>query len=105
MTDAAAALQPVSVAPNAPAIPYQSTLAAAQQAGQNFESFFLSQAFENMYAGLGADPLFGGGSGEGVYRSLMIQEYSKVAAKSGMTGIGAEVTREISHMQETHQKA
>ena len=39
-----------------------------------------------------------------VYRSLLLQEYSKVAAKSGVTGIGDEVTREILQMQENQGK-
>jgi peptidoglycan hydrolase FlgJ len=102
---APAAAPPLSLAPATTALPSNPSVAAAQEAGQNFEAFFLSQAFENMFSGLDVDPLFGGGSGESVYRSLMIQEYSKVAAKSGMTGIGAEVTREILRLQEAHGKA
>jgi peptidoglycan hydrolase FlgJ len=44
--------------------------------------------------------MFGGGSGESIYRSMMIQEYSKIAARTHSTGIGAEVTREILRLQE-----
>jgi Rod binding domain-containing protein len=54
-----------------------------------------------MFAGLGNDKLFGGGTGESVYRSLLLQEYSKVAAKGGGTGIADAVQREILRMQET----
>lgn len=74
--------------------------AAAHKAGQDFESFFLSQVFENMFSGIGTDAMFGGGDGEQVYRSLLLQEYSKVAAKSGGIGIAASVEREILQMQE-----
>ena len=77
-------------------------LSAAQKTGQDFEAYFLSQAFENMFSGVDTDPMFGGGSGESVYRSMMIQEYSKVAARTHATGIGDEVTREILRLQE-HQ--
>ena len=102
MSDPTAALANVSaaLAPGAPAIGSDLNFAAAQKAGTDFEAFFLSQAFENMFSGIGDDPLFGGGSGESIYRSMMIQEYSKVAAARGTTGIGAEVTREILKMQE-----
>jgi peptidoglycan hydrolase FlgJ len=100
MSADAALLAPVSVASSAPAVPSNATTAGAKKAAEDFEAFFLSQAFENMFSGIEADPVFGGGNGESVYRSLLMQEYSKVAAKSGSTGIGAEVTREILHLQE-----
>jgi Rod binding domain-containing protein len=79
-------------------------LAAAQKAGKNFESFFLSQTFESMFSGVETDSMFGGGQAESTYRSLMIQEYSKAAAQSNTTGIAAAVTREILKMQEKQQQ-
>jgi flagellar protein FlgJ len=75
--------------------------AAAKKTGQDFEAFFLSQVFENMFSGVGSDPVFGGGTGETVYRSLLLQQYSKVAAKSGGLGIADTVQREILRAQET----
>jgi peptidoglycan hydrolase FlgJ len=72
---------------------------AAQKAAQNFESFFLSQTFETMFSGIGTDSLFGGGEGETIYRSLLLQEYSKIAAKSGGIGIADAVQREILQTQ------
>ena len=74
--------------------------AAARQTAQNFEGFFLSQVFESMFSGIGADSMFGGGSSETIYRSLLLQEYSKVAAKSGGVGIADAVQREILRTQE-----
>jgi len=87
----------------APAVPYDASVGGAKKAGEDFEAFFLSQTFEQMYSGVDADPLFGGGNGESIFRSMLIQEYSKVAAKSGTTGIGAEVTREILRLQEAQR--
>lgn len=89
----------------APAIGSNLNVAAAKKAGTDFEAYFLSQAFQSMFQGLDADPLFGGGSGESIYRSMMIDQYSKVAAQSGSTGIGAQVTREILSMQEKEHQA
>ncbi|HEY3917795.1 MAG TPA: rod-binding protein [Stellaceae bacterium] len=97
------ALANLGAAPTAPAPGSHLDIAAAQKAGTDFEAYFLSQAFENMFSGLDTDPLFGGGSGESVYRSMMLQEYSKVAAQGDPTGIGAEVTREILKLQEKQQ--
>ena len=94
-----------SMAPAAPSIGSNLNLSSAQKAGSDFEAYFLSQAFENMFSGVDADPMFGGGSGESIYRSMMIQQYSKVAAQNGTTGIGAEVTREILQMQEKQHQS
>ena len=87
-----------------PAIAAGGGQAAAKKAGEDFEAFFLSQSFENMFSGLETDPIFGGGNGESVYRSMLMQEYSKVAAKSSSTGIADAVTREILQLQEAQRK-
>jgi peptidoglycan hydrolase FlgJ len=100
MSETSPLLSPVSIAPATPTVASNPTLSGAKKAGEDFEAFFLSQSFENMFAGIEADPLFGGGNGESVYRSLLVQEYSKVAARSSSTGIGAQVTREILRLQE-----
>ncbi|MGH7091700.1 MAG: rod-binding protein [Stellaceae bacterium] len=94
-------LTPALLATNAaPALPKTANAAAAQKAAQNFAAFFLSQSFETMFQGVGDDDLFGGGEGEKIYRSMLLQEFGKVAAKSGGIGIAAAVQREIMHQQE-----
>ena len=104
MSDPSAILSSVaSLNSGAPAVGSDLDVAAAKKTGEDFESFFLSQAFENMFSGVNADPMFGGGAGESIYRSMMIQEYSKVAARTHSTGIGDQVTREILRMQEHQQ--
>jgi Rod binding domain-containing protein len=101
MTDPSTLLSTVSSPiAGAPAIGRNLDVASAQKTGEDFEAYFLSQAFENMFSGVDTDQMFGGGQSEGIYRSMMIQEYSKVAARTHSTGIGDEVTREILRMQE-----
>jgi Rod binding domain-containing protein len=95
--DLSAALAPVT-APPAPSAAAPDA-GAAHKAAQNFESYFLQQSFESMFQGIGSDTLFGGGEGETIYRSLLLQEYSKVAAKSGGIGIADAVQREIVQTQ------
>jgi flagellar protein FlgJ len=73
---------------------------AARKAAEEFESFFFSQTLETMFAGVGTDPVFGGGAGETAFRSVMIQEYGKAAAHSGRLGIADQVYREIIRLQE-----
>jgi len=104
MDTTSATLPPVVGTAVAGAAPQPTTTAdpaVAHKAGEDFESFFLSQVFENMFAGVGTDSLFGGGNGETVYRSLLLQQYSKVAAKAGGVGIADAVQREILRAQET----
>jgi peptidoglycan hydrolase FlgJ len=86
---------------SAPATPAPTNDAAgARKASEDFEAVFLSQVFENMFSSVETDQLFGGGNGESVYRSLLLQEYSKVAARAGSIGIADAVQREIISLQE-----
>jgi peptidoglycan hydrolase FlgJ len=98
---------PGTQAPN-PAAPHPATGAqdasGAAKVAQDFEAFFLAQAMDSMFAGIESDKLFGGGSGENVYKSLLSQEYAKVAAKSGGVGIADAVQREILRLQEAQKK-
>lgn len=52
-----------------------------------FEAMFMGEMLNHMFAGIEVDPMFGGGSGEKMFRSMMIQEYGKVMARSH-SGIG-----------------
>ena len=74
--------------------------AAIHKAAQEFESVFLGQMMAPMFEGLGEDDPFGGGPSAKVYRSMMVQEYGKVIARSGGIGIAEAVEREILKLQE-----
>jgi len=95
---------PPAQAPEAQAPKPGTNAADARKAAENFEAFFLSQSLDSMFAGVETDSLFGGGQAEKVYRSLLNQEYAKVAAKSGGVGIADAVQREILRMQEAQKK-
>lgn len=69
-------------------------------AAKDFEAFFLSQVLENMFAGIRTDGVFGGGHGESVFRSFMLQEYGKVIANQGGIGLSDAVKRDMLRMQE-----
>lgn len=75
--------------------------AASGRTAEQFEAFFLSSIMENLFTGVGTDTLFGGGPSEGVYRSMLLQEYGKVAARGGGIGVADAVRREMLRMQET----
>ncbi len=78
-------------------------LKQAKQAAEEFEALFISEMLGPVFENLETDGLFGGGQGEKIYRSLMVQEYGKAIAKAGGVGIADTVQREILRMQENQQ--
>ncbi|MDH3474921.1 MAG: rod-binding protein [Rhodospirillales bacterium] len=75
----------------------------ARRAAEDFEAMFLSQMLAPVFADIGKDAMFGGGPGEQVYRSMMVQEYGKAIARAGGLGIADSVEREILKLQEMAQ--
>ncbi|WP_339780113.1 rod-binding protein [uncultured Thalassospira sp.] len=71
------------------------TLAQAQEAGKQFESMFLSQMMSHMFEGIETDPNFGGGHGETMFRSMLVDQYAQKMTNAGGVGIADAVTREI----------
>ncbi len=76
---------------------------AVREAAEQFEAVFLSQMLAPMLETVGTDPLFGGGPGEQMYRSLMVEEYGKAIARAGGVGIADHVEREILKLQEARE--
>jgi peptidoglycan hydrolase FlgJ len=76
--------------------------AKARKTAQDFESMFLEQTLERLFASGGADgPLGDNGTGGEVYRSMLVKEYAGNIAKSGGIGIADQVYSEILKMQES----
>jgi len=78
----------------------QMNQAQVRKAAEDVEAFFISMVFETMFSGIKTDGEFGGGQGEKVFRSMMIQEYGKATAKAGGFGIADAVQREMLQLQE-----
>ncbi len=74
------------------------------RAAEEFEAVFISQMLAPMFEGLETDELFGGGPGEDIYRSILVEEYGKAIARSGGIGIADAVQREILKLQEVSQE-
>lgn len=74
-------------------------------AAQKFESFFISQMLDHMTAGIETDPMFGGGHGEDMWKSMLNQEYGKEISKSGRMGITDQVMKGMIKMQEQREEA
>ena len=78
--------------------------AEAQKAAEDFEAFFITSTLESMFAGVKTDGLFGGGSAEKIYRSMLFDEYGKLMAKNGGIGVSDQVMSSILAMQEMNSQ-
>jgi len=85
--------------------PAEAAVAAdqAKRVGQEFEALFLSEMLSPVFESIDSDGMFGGGEGEKIFRSMMVQEYGKAIAQSGGVGIADAVQREILKMQENQK--
>ena len=75
-------------------------MAKVDKAAEEFEAVFLNQFLGAMFEGIKTDGPFGGGPGEGIFRSLMLDQYSKTVAGNGGIGLADAVKRQILQMQE-----
>ena len=74
--------------------------AQADKVAKEFESVFLSQMLEQMFGdSLGTD-IFGNEETEGIYKSMMVEEYGKRITDAGGIGIAAYVKKELLKLQE-----
>jgi Rod binding domain-containing protein len=72
----------------------------ADAAARDFEAVFIAQMFEQMFADLPTDGPMGGGTGERIFRSLMIQEVGRQMASQGGMGLAPMVKHELLALQE-----
>ncbi|HSZ74379.1 MAG TPA: rod-binding protein [Rhizomicrobium sp.] len=81
----------------------QATIAAAKKAAQQFESVFVSEFLGSMFEGISTDGPFGGGQGEEMFRSLMLDQYGKEIVARGGFGLSASITKQLLAHQEKAQ--
>ena len=87
----------------APNIGRVTTLDEARKVAQEFESYFLGQVLQPLFANLGAEEPFGGGATEEIWRSLQVDEYGKALARAGGIGLADHVLEQILRMQEVER--
>ena len=78
------------------------SLEKINEVAQDFEAFFVSKMMETMMSGIKTDGPFGGGQGEKVFRSIMVQEYGKEVVKQGGFGIADAVQKQMLKLQDVH---
>ena len=66
-----------------------------------FETMFVSQMMSPMFDTVEVDDTFGGGHGEEMFRSFLVNAYSKEITARGGLGIANQVYTELLRAQET----
>lgn len=72
----------------------------AEKVAKDFESVFINEFLGSMFEGIKTDGPFGGGPGEEIFRSLMLEQYSKTIANQGGFGLADSVKRQLLSLQE-----
>lgn len=67
----------------------------ADAAAKEYESVFISQFLGSMFSGIKTDGITGGGQGEEMFRSLMVNEYGKGLQARGGFGLAAHMKAEL----------
>lgn len=70
-------------------------VAKADKLSKEYESVFISQFLGSMFSGIPTDGVTGGGQGEEMFRSLMIDQYAKGIENQGGFGIAAQMKAEL----------
>ncbi len=93
----------VSQTKRAPTIGGDTSLAAKKKVAADFETFFASQMLDQMFSSVKTDSLFGGGHGEEMFRSVLLDSYAKQIGSRGSLGVGNQVLRSLVAQQEVQK--
>jgi flagellar protein FlgJ len=72
----------------------------AAKVAKDFEAVFVNEMLGSMFQGITTDGQFGGGPGEAIFRSMMIEHYSKTITAQGGFGLADAVKHELLRTQE-----
>ena len=97
MTQTAAPLAGSYAPPVLPAATAAQSAKAAKVA-HDFEASFLQVMMGQMFEGVGAGD-FGGGEGEGAFKSFLTDAFAQTIAKHGGVGLAKPLTHELLKMQ------
>lgn len=82
----------------------QASEAEINKTAEEFEGMFLHEMLSCMFEEQETNQLFGGGAGEEAYKSMVVDEYAKLMAKTGGIGIASHVKAEMLRLQEVGNK-
>ena len=88
-------LSQVSLQTEAPKLKSGGSYEKTRQAVQDFEAFFITQTFQQMYDTIPVNETFGGGQAEKIFRSMLVDEYGKMTAQSGGIGLTDQIMAQL----------
>ncbi len=71
-----------------------------RQTAKSFETMVLGQLLSHMFTDLDPNNPMGGGKGEEIFQSLMVDEYAKGISQNGGVGIADMVEKQLLQYQE-----
>ena len=74
------------------------------EAAKDFESVFLTQMLQTVWDTVPTDGPMGGGSGESIFRSMMIQDIGRQISNQGGIGLATYIKAELLNLQEGKKK-
>ena len=74
------------------------------EAAKDFESVFLTQMLQTVWDTVPTDGPMGGGSGESIFRSMMIQDIGRQISNQGGIGLAPYIKAELLNLQEGKKK-
>lgn len=80
--------------------PLSARMAEIDRAAKEFEGMFMSEMLSHMFSGIETDPVFGGGKGEEIFRSMLIREYGARISQGPGVGISDQIRRTMIEMQQ-----
>ena len=102
--DASSSAQSAMFTASQPALPTmpKSGLDAAKAAAvsKEYESVFISQFLGSMFQGIKTDGITGGGQGEEMFRSMMVDQYAKGLTARGGFGLASAMQAELMKHQQ-----
>jgi Rod binding domain-containing protein len=77
------------------------SLEKIKSVSSDFESVFLNNMLEEMFAGVGDDDPFGNSEGAATWRSLQVEEFGRAISRAGGIGLAEHVERQLIALQES----
>lgn len=69
------------------------------EAARDFEAMFITEMLRPMFESIKVNETFGGGKGEEIFSSMLIDEYGKSMAAAGTLGIADQVKEQLIALQ------
>lgn len=77
----------------------QAQMDKIDKTAEEFEAVFITNMLEQMFTGTELEKPFGGGSSEGIYRSMLIGKYAENMTKGDGIGVASQLKDSMYKMQ------